>query len=146
MVEKSRADYWTDLDAAIEAERKLRGQKPLKDKERRPEVKKTKVSRSDPDSGYMVRDGKPNGFFSLDHRTVDGKLAIITDTYVTPAMSTTRSSISQGSTGSRPVLASMSARTGWMPAMLHRASPRTWKTGRSLASQAVAIPLRPSPS
>jgi hypothetical protein len=85
MVEKPRADYWADLDAAIEAERNLHGQKPLKDKERRPEVKKTKVSRSDPDSDYRVRDGKPKGFFSLDHRTVHGKLAIITDAHVTPA-------------------------------------------------------------
>lgn len=33
----------------------------------------------------MVRDGKPTGFFYLDHRTVDGKCAIITDTHVTPA-------------------------------------------------------------
>lgn len=46
MVEKSRADYLADLDAAIEAERKLHGQKPLKDKERRPEVTTTKVTRS----------------------------------------------------------------------------------------------------
>lgn len=44
-----------------------------------------KVSTTDPDSGYMVRDGKPTGFFYLDHRTVDGKHAIITDTHVTPA-------------------------------------------------------------
>ncbi|MBZ9788907.1 IS1182 family transposase [Rhizobium sp. 3T7] len=85
MIEKSRADYWADLDRAIEAERTLHGQKPLKDKEREPQVKETKVSRTDPDSGYMVRDGKPKGFFYLDHRTVDGKLAIITDTHVTPA-------------------------------------------------------------
>jgi hypothetical protein len=33
----------------------------------------------------MVRDGKPKGFFYLDHRTVDGKANIITDTHVTPA-------------------------------------------------------------
>ncbi len=33
----------------------------------------------------MVRDGKPKGFFYLDHRTVDGRLGIITDTYATPA-------------------------------------------------------------
>jgi len=32
----------------------------------------------------MVRDGKPKGFFYLDHRTVDGKCNIITDTHVTP--------------------------------------------------------------
>jgi hypothetical protein len=45
----------------------------------------TKVSRTDPDAGYMVREGKPKGFFYLDHRTVDGKLGIITHSYVTPA-------------------------------------------------------------
>jgi hypothetical protein len=33
----------------------------------------------------MVRDGKPRGFFYLDHRTVDGRHAIITDTHVTAA-------------------------------------------------------------
>jgi len=33
----------------------------------------------------MVRDGKPKGFFYLDHRTVDGRFGIITDTHVTPA-------------------------------------------------------------
>ena len=32
----------------------------------------------------MTRDNKPQGFFYLDHRTVDGKHAIITDTFVTP--------------------------------------------------------------
>lgn len=85
MLQKSRADYWDDLDRSIEAERAAHGQKPLKEKERAPEVKETKVSRSDPDSGYMVRDGKPKGFFYLDHRTVDCRFAIITDTHVTPA-------------------------------------------------------------
>ena len=44
----------------------------------------TKVSNTDPESGYMVRDGKPKGFFYLDHRTVDIKYNIITDVYVTP--------------------------------------------------------------
>ncbi|MFC5446627.1 IS1182 family transposase [Rhizobium halophytocola] len=85
LIEKSRSDYWADLDRAIEAERALHGQTPLKEKERAPQVKETKVSRTDPDSGYMVRDGKPKGFFYLDHRTVDGRHAIITDTHVTPA-------------------------------------------------------------
>ena len=85
MIEKSRSDYWADLDRAIEVERALHEQKPLKEVERKPIVKETKVSRTDPDSGYMVRDGKPKGFFYLDHRTVDGRHAIITDTHVTPA-------------------------------------------------------------
>ena len=85
MVAKSRADYWADLDRAIEAERRLHGQKPLKAKERKAPVKQTKVSRADPDAGYMVREGKPKGFFYLDHRTVDGRNGIITDTFATPA-------------------------------------------------------------
>lgn len=33
----------------------------------------------------MVRDGKPTGFFYLDHRTVDGVHSLITDTHVTAA-------------------------------------------------------------
>lgn len=37
------------------------------------------------DSGCKVRDGKPKGLFYLDHRTVNGRHAIITDTHVTPA-------------------------------------------------------------
>lgn len=82
-VAKSRADYWDALDAAIGQERATHGQKPLKQKERQPAVKETKVSRTDPEAGYMVREGKPKGFFYLDHRTVDAAHAIITDTHTT---------------------------------------------------------------
>lgn len=85
VIAKSRADYWEALDAAVEAERLDRGQKPLAVKPREPSARESKISRTDPDSGYMVRDGKPTGFFYLDHRTVDGRCNIITDTYATPA-------------------------------------------------------------
>ena len=85
VIAKSRSDYWTALDEAIEKDRAAHGKKPLKPKSRKAVEKETKVSRSDPDSGYMVRDGKPKGFFYLDHRTVDGQLGIITDTHTTPA-------------------------------------------------------------
>lgn len=47
------------------------------------EEKEVKVSTTDPDSGYMMRDGKPEGFFYLDHRTVDVKHNLITDVFVT---------------------------------------------------------------
>jgi transposase len=78
--------YLAALDAAIDEDRAAHGKKPLQDKpEAEPERKEIKVSRTDKDSGYMVRDGKPKGFFYLDHRTVDGRQAIITDTHVTPA-------------------------------------------------------------
>lgn len=82
---KSRADYWSDLDTAVAQERAAHEQKALPDRERQPASKPTKVSRTDPDSGYMVREGKPKGFFYLDHRTVDGKLGIVTDSFATPA-------------------------------------------------------------
>jgi transposase len=85
IVAKSRADYWNALDEAIDADRAAHGKPPQKPKEREPEEKETKVSRTDPQSGYMVRDGKPKGFFYLDHRTVDGAFGIITDTFTTPA-------------------------------------------------------------
>jgi transposase len=83
---KSRAAYWAELDAAVEADRAAHGQPPLPPAPpREPPQKPTKVSRTDPDSGYMVREGKPKGFFYLDHRTVDGRLGIITDSFATPA-------------------------------------------------------------
>jgi transposase len=85
VVAKSRSDYWDALDAAIENDREAHGRKPLPEKPRAPAEKETKISRTDPDAGYMVRDGKPKGFFYLDHRTVDGRLGIITDTHATPA-------------------------------------------------------------
>jgi transposase len=85
VVAKSRSDYWDDLDLAIEEDRAAHVRKPLKAKERLPVEKESKISRTDPDSGYMVRDGKPKGFFYLDHRTVDGRLGIITDSHATPA-------------------------------------------------------------
>lgn len=82
---KSRSDYWDALDQAIDEDREAHGKKPMTQKPREAVVKETKVSRVDPQAGYMVRDGKPKGFFYLDHRSVDGKHAIITDSYATPA-------------------------------------------------------------
>jgi len=79
-------EYLQALDAAVSEDRAAHGKKPLKEPpEAEPGTKEIKVSRTDKDSGYMVRDGKPKGFFYLDHRTVDGRHAIITDTHVTPA-------------------------------------------------------------
>ena len=76
-VEKSTRSYLSELDADITEERKAHGKKELKKKESAPELKEVKVSTSDPDSGYMVRDGNPKGFFYLDHCTVDGRHNII---------------------------------------------------------------------
>lgn len=82
------SEYLEQLDAAVEADRKKHAKKPLpavkKISENAVAVKNTKVSTTDPESGFMHRDNKPKGFFYLDHRTVDGKHGIILDTHVTP--------------------------------------------------------------
>ena len=93
MVQESTLNYLDDLEQAINVERQKHNQEPLKPrKEKDPDdeppkgssskSRNIKVSITDPDSGYMHRDGKPEGFFYLDHRTVDSRFAIITDTYV----------------------------------------------------------------
>jgi transposase len=83
-VEVQPQAYLEAVDAAVEEDREAHGKKPLKAKDTSPKTKATKVSRTDKNAGYMVRDGKPKGFFYLDHRTVDGAHGIITDTHATP--------------------------------------------------------------
>jgi len=107
-VEQTPAAYLAELDAAVDAERRAAGQKPLaRDKNGPPDAsadtgtdeggatqsaptaasgstREIKRSTIDPDAGFMVRDQKPVGFFYLDHRTVDGVHALIVDTHVTP--------------------------------------------------------------
>jgi transposase len=85
VVERSRAAYWDELDRAIDEDRLAHGKKASTASERKPETKETRISRTDPDSGYMAREDKPRGFYYLDHRTVDACHSIITDTHVTPA-------------------------------------------------------------
>ena len=84
-VEQTPVAYLAELESAIEADRAAHGKRPLPPADGAPPVKDVKVSRTDPDAGYMVRDGKPTGFFYLDHRTVDSQHALITDIHVTPA-------------------------------------------------------------
>ncbi|ABK60462.1 IS1182-like element ISCno1 family transposase [Clostridium novyi] len=83
-ITKSTKEYFDELENDINKDRINHNKKPLKKKTKIAETKEITVSTTDPDSGYMVRDGKPKGFFYLDHRTVDGKYNIITDVHVTP--------------------------------------------------------------
>lgn len=91
--------YIADLNKAVNEDRAKHGKKPLSFEEKpvktddddnenyfddNTPTKTVKKSTTDPESGFMHRDGKPKGFFYLDHRTVDSKHSIITDTYVTP--------------------------------------------------------------
>ena len=85
VVQKSSRDYIEELEQDIDEDRLAHGKMPLKPGSSGPVIKATKISTTDPESGYMVRDGKPKGFFYLDHRTVDGRHNIITDSFATPA-------------------------------------------------------------
>lgn len=145
VVSKSRADYWDDLDRAIEADRAAHGRKPLKDKQRQPPEKETKVSRTDPDSGYMVRDGKPKGFFYLDHRWTPRTPSSPTRSRRLPTCMTV-SSISAGSTARWSASACVSQPSVSTPAMRRPASPGDWRSARSGASPATATRRHPGPA
>ncbi|MGR5448141.1 IS1182 family transposase [Vibrio jasicida] len=75
--------YLEMLDEDVALDREKEGKKPLKAREYEPKTKNTKVSTTDSESGFMTRDNKPQGFFYLDHRTVDGLHGIIVDTHAT---------------------------------------------------------------
>lgn len=75
-------EYLQELENAVNEDREQFGKKPLP-LEEEVETKTIKVSLTDPDSGYLNRDGKPEGFHYLDHRTVDHKNNVITDCHVT---------------------------------------------------------------
>ncbi len=83
-VEIETADYIEELNEAVEEDRMKHGKKPLKAKKVVKQTKEIKVSDTDPESGYLYRENKPEGFFYLDHRTTDLKNNIITDVHVTP--------------------------------------------------------------
>lgn len=84
VIQSSVRDYIEELDKAVDEDRKSKGKKSLAKKKDVIEEKEVKISKTDPDSGYMYRENKPEGFFYLDHRTTDLKHNIITDTYITP--------------------------------------------------------------
>ena len=71
-----------DLEEEINEERKRINKEPFDYKDET-EKKHIKVSKTDPESGYYHRDNKEKGFMYLEHRTVNGKCNIITDSYVT---------------------------------------------------------------
>jgi len=86
VVRRNTRRYLDDLENAVTEDREAHGKKPLRQKtEDEPEQKEIKASTTDPDSGFMTREGKPKGFYYLDHRTCDGKHNLITDVHVTPA-------------------------------------------------------------
>lgn len=83
-VEQSTRSYLEELEADVNQDRQAHGKPPLAPSDPKAQSKTTRVSTTDPESGFMARSDKPQGFFYLDHRTVDGRHSIITDVHVTP--------------------------------------------------------------
>lgn len=84
-VSQSTKSYLDELDKAVSEDREKHNKKQLPVTESsEPKTKDIRVSKTDPESGYLCREGKPEGFFYLDHRTTDGKFNLITDVHVTP--------------------------------------------------------------
>lgn len=77
--------YLQVLDEAVTADRAAHGKKPLPPRETAEETRTVKVSTTDPDSGFLQREGKPKCFAYTEHRTVDGKHNFVTDVHVTAA-------------------------------------------------------------
>ncbi len=63
VVEQTRQAYMDELDQAIEEDRLAHRKKPLPPEKSKVETREIKQSTTDPDSGYMVRDTKPKGYF-----------------------------------------------------------------------------------
>ncbi|MCF6349192.1 MAG: IS1182 family transposase [Flavobacteriaceae bacterium] len=84
-VAQTPKDYLDDLETAVNRERKAHGKKGLKPtKKIKNRKRKIKRSLTDPESGYMCRERKGEGFYYLNHVTTDEKHNIITDVHVTP--------------------------------------------------------------
>jgi len=84
-VQEEAGNYWERLDAYEEegleelkrrtGKRCGRRTKQVKKDNRRTQKR---VSRTDPEAGYMTRPGKSNGFYYLSHQTTDPDCGIIT--------------------------------------------------------------------
>lgn len=77
-IEKLPKAYMEELDAAITADRDALGKKPFDKKDDDdPPTTQIQQSRSDPESGQLHKEGKPDGFHYSEHRTVDSKNNIV---------------------------------------------------------------------
>lgn len=90
-VQQEAGNYWERLDAYEEEGLEELRQRTGKSRGKRTkQVKKDKrrsqkrVSRTDPEAGYLTRPGKPDGFYYLSHQTTDTGCGIITAVTVTP--------------------------------------------------------------
>lgn len=81
-------EYMEALDAAIDEDRASLGKKPFDRNDGGPpdaRAREIQQSKTDPDSGQLHREGKPDGFHYSEHRTVDSRCNVIVNVRVTAA-------------------------------------------------------------
>ena len=85
-VEATPKEYLKELDAAVDADRQALGKKLFdRDDDPPPPTREIQQSRTDPDSGQLHKEGKPDGFHYSEHRTVDSRHNVIVNVRVTGA-------------------------------------------------------------
>ena len=90
-VNTSPKEYMEELDEQIDLDREILDKKPFDRDDNDPGssvgggTTKRMVSLTDPDSGQQTREGKPEGFYYSEHRTVDSKNNVIVNVHVEPA-------------------------------------------------------------
>lgn len=85
-IELTPKAYLDELDQAIATDRETLGKKPFEKKDDdEPPKGSIQQSRSDPESGQLNKEGKPDGFHYSEHRTVDSKHNVVVNVRITPA-------------------------------------------------------------
>jgi len=87
-VEVTPKEYLKELDAAVDADRQALGKKPFDRDDGpppSPPTREIQQSTTDPDSGQLHKEGKPDGFHYSEHRTVDSRHNVIVNVRVTAA-------------------------------------------------------------
>ncbi len=87
-VEETPKEYIDELNAQIDLDREILGKKPFDHDDDPPPDGGGKThmqSLTDPDAGQQTREGKPDGFYYSEHRTVDSKNNVIVNVHVEPA-------------------------------------------------------------
>ena len=83
-IERQTTEFFEQLDTYEAQERERLGMPEITRKLPEPKMAEQTVSTTDPDSGWLSRPDKPNGFHYLAHQTLDAENGIIVDVHVTP--------------------------------------------------------------
>ena len=86
-VDVTPKEYMRELDEAIDREREALAKKPFDrdDDPPRPSMREIQQSTTDPQSGQLHKEGKPDGFHYSEHRTVDSRSNVVVNVRVTAA-------------------------------------------------------------